>query len=124
MFLKRMADCAEFLANDGCRIRELLHSKNDPIDLPYSLALCTVEPGGKTYQHYLRQAEVYLIIKGHGRAHVGEDIVEIATGDAVVIPPKVIQWIENTGADELLFAAIVSPPWRAEDDVRLPEIHV
>ena len=52
--------------NDGCEIRELLHPKNDPVDLPYSLALATADIGQQSYQHKLEQTEVYHILQGHG----------------------------------------------------------
>ncbi len=51
--------------------------------------------------------------------HVGDVDEPVSEGAAVVIPPEAPQWIENTGETELVFAAIVSPPWRAEDDVRI-----
>ena len=35
------------------------------------------------------------------------------------IPPNKNQWIENIGENVLVFAALVSPPWRDEDDVRI-----
>ena len=48
-------------------------------------------------------------------------VLEMSPGDAVVIPPGHAQWIENRSATQVLeFAAIVSPPWRAEDDRRVP----
>ena len=49
MFVKKILDCDAFVANDGCTIRELLHPENDAIDLPYSLALATVDIGKKKF---------------------------------------------------------------------------
>ena len=39
MLIKREHACAQFTANDGCRIRELLHPKNDDIAAGFSLAV-------------------------------------------------------------------------------------
>jgi mannose-6-phosphate isomerase-like protein (cupin superfamily) len=50
--------------------------------------------------------------------HVDTDVCDLAPGDAVVIPGGAWQWIENTGAKRLRFVAVVSPPWRREDDER------
>lgn len=119
MFVKSLADCEPVTANDGCRIFELLHENNDRIDLPYSLAVAEVDPGESSYRHRLRQSEVYYVLDGRGRMHVGEDVQDLVTGDAVLIPAGAVQWIENTAAETLRFVAIVSPPWRAEDDERL-----
>jgi mannose-6-phosphate isomerase-like protein (cupin superfamily) len=119
MLVKSEKDCPEIIANDGCRLRELLHPERDAVELPYSLAIANVEPGKATYRHLLRQTEVYYILQGIGRMHIGEESRELNEGDSVVIPKQSAQWIENIGENNLVFAAIVSPPWRAEDDVRV-----
>jgi mannose-6-phosphate isomerase-like protein (cupin superfamily) len=120
MLIKRLGDCPEILANDGCRLRELLHPDRDDAELGYSLALAWVDPGEKTLPHKLRaQTEVYLILRGSGRMHIEDETSELSEGDTVVIPRGAVQWIENAGEGVLQFAALVSPPWRAEDDVRV-----
>ena len=90
MLIKREHACAQFTANDGCRIRELL-----------------------------QQIEAYYILEGTGMAWVAGECAPVARGDVVFIPAGDEQWIENTGEGTLKFAAIVAPPWRAEDDERL-----
>lgn len=121
MLIKHESDCAEIIANDGCRLRELLHPERDAAEISYSMAIAYVEPGKSTYKHFLRQTEVYYIVQGIGRVHIGDEAQEVNVGDAVVIPKNKEQWIENVGANNLVFAVIVSPPWRAEDDVRLED---
>ena len=119
MFVKKNSACDAFVANDGCTIRELLHPKNDAIDLPYSLALATVDVGSKSYQHKLEQIEVYHILQGQGRMFIEDEDNEVGVGDVIVIPAEALQWIENIGSEPLIFAAIVSPPWTKDGDVRL-----
>ena len=121
MLTKSESRCPQFIANDGCSIRELLHPKNDPVDLPFSLAVAEVEQGSATYRHRLSQTEVYYILAGTGIVHVGGEERAVTAGDAVFIPPRESQWIRNTGAGTLKFVAIVSPPWRSEDDERLDD---
>ncbi|MCI0400742.1 MAG: hypothetical protein L0Y67_06715 [Gammaproteobacteria bacterium] len=53
MFIKHLKACTEIIANDGCRGYELLHPRNDPVDLPYSLALATLDLGPRSEAHYL-----------------------------------------------------------------------
>lgn len=118
VLIKRLSDCALITANDGCRLRELLHPRNDAVALPYSLAVACVAPGKRSYGHFLRQTEVYFVLTGHGSMHIGEEVAPMAVGDAIVIPAGQTQWIENAGDETLEFIAIVSPPWRAEDDIR------
>jgi len=114
-----MEACTEIIANDGCRLRELLHPDKDGSGVPYSLALAWVDPGKSTYPHRLTgETEVYLILSGSGRMHIGDESADLNPGDAVVIPRGARQWIECTGPGTLHFAALVSPPWRADHDVR------
>jgi mannose-6-phosphate isomerase-like protein (cupin superfamily) len=119
VFVKKNSACDASVANDGCTIRELLHPKNDAIDLPYSLALATVDVGSKSYQHKLEQIEVYHILQGQGRMFIEDEDNEVGVGDVIVIPAEALQWIENIGSEPLIFAAIVSPPWTKDGDVRL-----
>ena len=121
MFVKKTSDCEAFVANDGCKIRELLHPKNDAVDLPYSLALATVEIGKQSYQHKLEQTEVYHILQGHGRMFVESEVCDVVAGDVIVIPEQALQWIKNIGNEPLVFAALVSPPWTEEGDVRIEQ---
>ena len=120
MLLKRAAACTPVTANDGCRLVELLHPRNDGVALPYSLALAEVAAGERTLPHRLGRDEVYLVTAGRGRMHVDGEASEIGPGDAVLIPAGAVQWIEALGGDVLAFAALVSPPWQAEDDVLVP----
>ena len=119
MLVRRTIDCPQFIANDGSRLRELLHPKNDDVDLPYSIAVATVAPGERTYRHRLRQTEVYYLLEGGGRMCIGDETHVVVPGDVLLVPPDAEQWIENPGVNPLVFATLVSPPWRAEDDERL-----
>ncbi|MHC4938661.1 MAG: cupin domain-containing protein [Planctomycetota bacterium] len=116
MLIRRLDSCEEIIANDGCRLRELLHPDKDGSG-SYSLAIAWVDPGERTHAHRLEgRREVYLILEGGGEMHIDDDCDQVAPGDAVVIPAGATQWIENTGAAVLKFAAIVDPPWTAESD--------
>ena len=119
MLIKSESRCLQFVANDGCKVRELLHPKNDAIDLAFSLAIAEVEPGHRTHRHRLAQTEVYYVVAGSGVVHIDGEQRQVGAGDAVLIQPRQVQWIENTGTETLKFAAVVSPPWRSDDDERL-----
>jgi mannose-6-phosphate isomerase-like protein (cupin superfamily) len=119
VFVKNINDCPEFTANDGCQIKEWLHPKNDSIDLPYSIAMATIDIGQKSYKHKLEQAEVYLITSGQGCMHINDEQMNVSAGDAIYIEPSSIQWIENISKEPLRFVAIVNPPWTNEGDTRI-----
>ncbi len=117
MLLKRTIECPEFVAGDRCRLREVLHPRNDGGGMPFSLAQASVAPGEATLPHRLASHEAYYILAGAGRMHVDDEARAVAPGDAILIPPGAEQWIENPGVETLQFIAIVGPPWRAQDEV-------
>ena len=117
MLIRRLHDCPEFLAGDSTRLRELLHPDKQDLALRYSLAHATVEPGLASLKHRLVTSEVYFILEGEGTMHIGAEERRVGPGDAVYIPPRTTQWIENAGAVDLKFICIVDPAWRAEDEV-------
>ena len=119
MFVKHSNACAQVLANDGSKLRELLHPNNDNVDLPYSIALATVAPGERSYRHRLSQTEVYYLLEGGGRMYIGDETQVVVPGDVILVPADAEQWIENPGVNPLVFLVVVSPPWCAEDDTRL-----
>jgi mannose-6-phosphate isomerase-like protein (cupin superfamily) len=121
VFVKNINDCAEFIANDGCRIKEWLHPKNDPIELPYSVAMATVDIGQQSYEHKLEQTEVYIIFSGEGDMHIDDEVQRVIAGEAVLVPAGSVQWIENISDEELCFIAIVNPPWSEEGDTRIDD---
>ena len=51
MLVKKLKRCAEIVANDGCRLREVLHPERDGVDLPFSQAVAWVDPGEATHPH-------------------------------------------------------------------------
>jgi len=119
VFVKNLSECKEIIANDGCRLQELLHPGKDPVELPYSIAVARVEIKKSTYRHRLEQAEVYYILSGTGRMHIDEDARKVSQGDVILIPPGSVQWLENDGKTEIQFIAIVSPPWTKAGDTRI-----
>ncbi len=111
MFIRQLKDRPEFIAGDACRLRELLNAKTDKRAYRYSLAHAVVKPGIKTKPHSLKTSEVYYILEGEGRMHVDSEVAEVGPGDVIDIPPKAIQFIENTGKADLVFLCIVDPAW-------------
>jgi mannose-6-phosphate isomerase-like protein (cupin superfamily) len=120
MLIRRFADCEEITANDGCALRELLHPGKDASGLPFSLAVARVRPGERTHPHRLAgETEVYYVVAGQGTMHIGDESAPLKPGDAVVIPAGSVQWVQCDGEAPLEFVALVSPPWRADHDLRV-----
>lgn len=54
--------------------------------------------------------EIWYVIGGTGRVRVGEEEEEIGPGSCVLIPPKTVHQLMNTGQTELKVIAVTSPP--------------
>ena len=116
MLIKRLKDCTEITAGDRTRLRELLHPARDAAAIRYSLAVAWLAPGTQSQAHWLKTAEVYYLVRGKGVMHIGDEAARVEAGDAVYIPPDSIQWLENTGKEEIELICIVDPAWRPEDE--------
>ena len=112
----RLNDCPAFTAGDHCTLREMLHPAKQDLALRYSLAHAVVRPGLATTPHRLGTSEVYFLIQGRGRMSIDGEVADVGPGDTVYIPPKAVQFIANTGEEDLVFVCIVDPAWRKEDE--------
>ena len=117
MIYKPLEEVPKFIAGDETRLRELLHPKNDNLDLPYSLAHASIPPGTKSLPHTLKGEEVYYILEGKGTVSIDGKVQEIKKGDTFVVPGEAEQFVENSSeTDELVFLCIVSPPWSEDTE--------
>lgn len=117
MLIRRLQDRELINALDNTTIREILNPKHEsqPLVLNYSLAHATLKPDEKSLPHKFHEAsEVYYILKGSGLMHIDDDTAEVSPGDTIYIPPQAVQWIENTGSDNLEFLCIVDPAWKPD----------
>jgi mannose-6-phosphate isomerase-like protein (cupin superfamily) len=116
MLVRRLEDCDQFVAGDGSILRELLHPGKADLAIRYSLAHARISPGHRTKAHQLTTAEVYYILSGRGRMHIDAEAADVDAGCAIYIPPGSVQYITNTGRDDLVFLCIVDPAWREADE--------
>jgi mannose-6-phosphate isomerase-like protein (cupin superfamily) len=116
MLVRKLNACDEFIAGDSTRLRELLHPDKQPLELHYSLAHATLAVGETSQPHSLKTSEVYYILSGEGKMHIGEETQLVEPGDAVYIPPNARQFIHSCGSEPLVFICIVDPAWRKEDE--------
>jgi len=116
MLVRRLRDCEQFVAGDSSILREFLHPGKIDVAIHYSLAHAKVRLGEKTKAHRLRTAEVYYILSGQGRMHIDAETTAVDADCAIYIPPGSVQYIENTGKDDLIFLCMVDPAWREVDE--------
>ncbi len=116
MFLKNTNDIPSFVAGDKTILKEIVHPKNDPVNINYSIAHARVPVGGASLPHTLESSEVYYILEGEGQMFIEEEDQPVKKGDIFFVPPKAKQFIRNTGTTELIFLCVVEPFWKEEEE--------
>ena len=123
MLIQDIKNLEYFRSADNCLLCELLHPEKikgtlpEKLSMNYSIAHAIVLRGEKSLPHRLKiSSEVYYILSGSGKMHIGDESESVCSGQAVYIPPGDIQYIENTGDLDLVFLAIVSPEWSLKDE--------
>ena len=113
---KKLANIPTFIAGDKTHLKEVLHPKNDNIDLGFSLAHAIIKTGQSSLPHQLMHSETYFFLSGKGQMFLGNETCVVEKGDTVYVPPKVDQYVKNTGEKDLAFICIVSPPWSEDTE--------
>jgi quercetin dioxygenase-like cupin family protein len=74
-------------------------------------------PGGALPRHHHDHFDVFTVTAGGGTMHLGDDVADLAIGDAVVVPPDVVHWLE-AGADGASIVVTMLPGTKMirEDD--------
>lgn len=121
MFVRKLKECNEFTAGDHSILRELFNPIKDELELNYSLAHARVPIGKTSTKHKLKSSEVYYVLQGKGIMFIDKEESEVEEGDAIYIPPNSIQWISNSGEEELIILCMVEPAWKPEDEEVLEE---
>ena len=119
-FHKRLEQTVEIIAEDGCRLRELIHPQRDAPSIDYSLAQAEIDPGQSTLNHRLTEEdELYYFVEGTGTMTIDDESFAVIAGDTVWVPRGVAQYVTNDGDLTLRWLNIVSPPWLLEHDQRI-----
>ena len=86
----------------------------------HSLARIVIPPGKASRPHLHPTAEEsYYILAGAADLTLGDQVVRLGPGDAVVIPPGTAHHLRNGGSDDLVLLAVCVPPWRPDNSVYL-----
>lgn len=73
--------------------------------------LWRLEPGQASTRHRHRhQEELYLLLEGTGRIRVGDELVELEPGDALVVDPDTVRQPFNDSGAEQLWLVVGAPP--------------
>ena len=71
---KKLVEIPEFLAGDKTHLKEVLHPKNDNLDLGFSLAHAIIKKGESSLPHQLLHSETYFFLNGKGQMFLGEAV--------------------------------------------------
>ena len=117
MIVKSIEQVDSFTAGDLTTIREILHPKNEPLAIPYSLAYGSLAVGGRSLKHKLEKSEeVFIILEGMAKAVVAGTEQNLSKGDVLLVPAGAEQHLENIGNVPVQFLCVVSPPWKKEEE--------
>ncbi|MFA6511837.1 MAG: cupin domain-containing protein [Patescibacteria group bacterium] len=116
MIIRDSSNLQEFIGGDQTILCEFFNANTEKLPLRYSLAHAIVKPGNRSTRHRMKTSEVYYILSGTGRIHIDNEVAVVHEGQAVIVPPRATQWVENTGTDDLEFLCIVDPAWKQEDE--------
>ena len=116
--VKKLNSSAEYYFHEGCFITEYSNDENDD---QCSIAKARLEPEKVTKWHSLTATtERYVVISGVGLVEVGSLPAErVSSGDVVIIPPGIRQRIASIGDEDLIFLAICTPRFLANNYVDL-----
>ncbi len=68
------------------------------------LNFATIAPGESFVLHeHQTLEEVFYILKGKGEMRVGDEMTEVSAGMAILVPPKHMHTMKNTGDEVLEF---------------------
>lgn len=116
MIVRKFRDLKEFTAGDHSILREYFNPLKEKLELNYSLAHAKVVVGKTSTKHRLKSSEVYFILKGKGIMFIDKEQKEVEKGDVIYIPPNSVQWIKNSGQEELEILCMVEPAWKQSDE--------
>jgi mannose-6-phosphate isomerase-like protein (cupin superfamily) len=79
---------------------------------PFESQLLRIPPSKRPwpYHFHASQREVWYVLEGSGAMHLEGQTVPIATGDAMMCPPREVHQLHNTGTSDLVVQIIADNP--------------
>jgi len=117
MNIKNIEKIEAFSGQEGTKIKQIFSPEDTSNIIRYSIAYCTINPGKTSKPHTMKTSEIYYILEGKGKFHIGDEQREVTKNDAIFVPPNSRQFFENNGEIDLIALCIVDPAWRQEDEI-------
>jgi mannose-6-phosphate isomerase-like protein (cupin superfamily) len=90
-------------------VSHVLLQDGDIADGELAVTWVDVAPGAQQGRHSHPPQQTYLITRGSGVMHVGDEDREVGVGDLVYIPSGVEHGIDNTGEETLTYISAATP---------------
>ncbi len=108
------------ITQHGEVIYELIGRSAGKLSTRHSVARVVISPGKGSRLHQHPEAEEsYTFLLGRGRMLLGEQVLDVHPGDAVLVRSGVAHQIRNAGEQDLEFVAVCVPAWEPENSVYL-----
>jgi len=102
-------------AGQDTKIQVLISSQEGP---NFALRKFSMLPGGGMPRHTNTVEHEQYVLRGHARIGLGDETVEVKTGDVVFIPEGMIHYYENIGDEPFEFLCIIP---NKEDKITIVE---
>lgn len=74
--------------------------------MPFGGAWCVVRSKSESLKHLHDEQEMFVIVSGNARVHVGTEVFEAQKGDFIAIPPGKNHYVENVSDTDFHFFTI------------------
>ena len=107
-----LADVPYETFRDGVTYQTLVG--DDQGSTPVRIGIQRTNPGSKTPKHSHPYLEVLTVLEGHGEAWMedAENLVSLAPGVTLVLPPNLKHWFRATGEAPLITYGMHASPHR------------
>jgi mannose-6-phosphate isomerase-like protein (cupin superfamily) len=120
-YVRNREHCYEIKTGTNERIYELFGIYGNGPSVSHSVALVDVGPGGGSQEHYHPKVdESYFMIQGSAKLTIEEKVTELNGYDSASVPVGKKHQISNIGSRNLIFLAIVTPPWTQDCGIYTP----
>jgi mannose-6-phosphate isomerase-like protein (cupin superfamily) len=100
---------------EGLRSHILLQA-GDAAESNLAITWVDVAPGGAQAENRHEPEQVYVVIAGRGRMHVGAESRELEAGEMAHVPGNVSHYIVNTGSGTLSYISAATPAFDVESN--------
>lgn len=120
-YVRNRKQCFKIKTGTNERIYELFGIYGNGPCVSHSVALVKVSPGGGSQEHkHPKVNESYFMIQGSAKLTIEEKATELNGYDSAIIPVGKKHQISTIGSKNLIFLAIVTPPWTQDCGIYTP----